>query len=236
MTNMKKLIAISAALLLTSAALAGFDGGPSYRVKMGGSNAGNTGGSFDATTLNDMPAATGNWADLGYAIGDLFKTFCVENVTFSPGSSYWASVNDTIELQGGAPKQLTAGTQNLYARYIADESFGANIGKIDSALDETLLQAYFWLDEGAYANVASLPSAHKNAVNGSPTLWADILASAAIPHANASAVKVMNLWTGWTLVDGFTGDAQSQLIIVPLPGAALLGVLGLGAVAWIRRK
>ena len=63
----------------------------------------------------------------------------------------------------------------------------------------------------------------------------DAAIAAVIANASAivnwEAVKVLNLW-------GQEGtDVQSQLVRVPVPGAALLGTLGLGfAAARLRRR
>ena len=45
-------------------------------------------------------------------------------------------------------------------------------------------------------------------------------------------IRVMNLWK----YADYTGNAQDQLVRVPLPGAILLGVLGLGVAGLKLRK
>jgi hypothetical protein len=48
-------------------------------------------------------------------------------------------------------------------------------------------------------------------------------------------VRVMTLWTNWTLANGFSGYAQDQLV-VPVPAAVLLGMFGLTAAGLKLRK
>ena len=44
----------------------------------------------------------------------------------------------------------------------------------------------------------------------------------------------MNLWSSSTLFNGDT-NKQSQFVIVPTPGAAMLGMIGLAIAARMRR-
>jgi len=81
------------------------------------------------------------------------------------------------------------------------------------------LQHAIWFAEGEIGSLTS----------GS---WAETWYDQAVDHqwADIGNVRVLNMYT----TGG--GLAQDQLYLIPAPGAALLGVIGLGLVAWMRRR
>jgi len=129
-----------------------------------------------------------------------FDTFCVEmNQTFSPGK-YRATVDKDILYGGdGLADSLSEKVKRIYAAYLN----GALSG-----IEGNVVQRSVWGAQGytSYSN-ATINNAIANA--DAITGWND--------------VKVLNLW-------GATGqDRQSQLVMTPVPGAVLLGMIGLGA-------
>ncbi len=174
---------------------------------------GNTGGGeFLITVLGT--------ADLGgdkigiYDVGDQFVTFCIEtNEYVSYNHKYYATI-DTVAWDGGSgggtPDPLSPESAYLYSLWI-DNLIGHSDGNADD------LQKAIWYLEGEnlgvnnylvnQANLAVAPGGSWN------TTWGNTIGN----------IRVMNLWIN----SDHTGHAQDQIVRVPVPGAILLGMLGL---------
>jgi hypothetical protein len=233
---MKKLIAI-AVLTFTASAFAGITG---FQAKLGGGvgnggpftvqlrdhNAGNAGGGANPIYFGTVPTSL-RFGGLG-----LNETFCIENVTFSPGTWYAASVDSTIMNGGGSnPDTLTQVTKNLYAEFVKSVSLvsGQSLSQYVAGNNnrKSALQDIFWAQQGT-----GLSNGTGNDVEEAYILanWGN---SAGVT-AYSNLVAVMNLWQ---LPNPYGGDKQSHLVmVVPVPAAVLLGLIGLGTAAWAKRR
>jgi hypothetical protein len=176
--------------------------------------------------------------------GGQFNTFCIEyNEFISLGSSYDYTVDAGAingGVSGGNPDYIDEATAKLYYTFWADKwsvasTFVSGIGYAYSgtqrAKDGRDLQMAIWFLEGeiTQATLDSYVSANSGSqaqdfvdyANSSVT-WADLGRT----WVGAGGVRAVNLY------DTNGAARQSQLVIVPLPAAAvmgfvLLGVLGL---------
>jgi hypothetical protein len=152
-----------------------------------------------------------NSADATLAkVGNGTEVFCLENnVYFTPGARYVATLNDLV-YSGQGP----AGTYS-------------------KALSEDAKKIYNAFREGTLTNWAAI---------GNGIWYAQGIGGAYLNPGPSDYVsgdfKVLNLWTltgsdasGWTAT-----DVQSQIVKIPAPAAAVLGMMGLGLVGWVRKR
>jgi hypothetical protein len=170
---------------------------------------GTVGGPFKATVISGF---------VGNPAGTTFKTFCLERgETFSPGHTYDVVVSDreVSGANGGNPSGfdlLDSATAYLYSNFrhgtlgAALNSF-AGVSFNDADMSHlTALQNVIWKLEGETFSFAE----------GS---LSDELFDMAVANKNGSLydVRVMQLWEG-------TQRRQDQLMLVPLPAAAVAGL------------
>lgn len=158
-----------------------------------------------------------------------FQSFCIEkteHVTI-PGSYYFTL--DTRAFQGGAgggsPDPLGYATAWLYTQFATGVLSGYNYGTGRTTSAAALQNAIWYLENEI------------TSVSGQANTWA-IAANAAVSSGGwgntIGDVRVLNLYTYDS--KGNKVDCQSQLYLVPVPGAVLLGMLGLGAAGMKLRR
>jgi len=171
---------------------------------------------------------------------DLFRTFCVEtneNLDFSNNFRVGSITSDAINggSGGGSPDPLSYYSAYLYSQFRAGTLSGydytAGSAAHIAAADALQNALWFFENESSSSSAArdAFIQAAVNAVGlsfggfnpvGTPT-WGQTLGN----------VRVANM-----LWDSNGNRAQDVLVLIPIPGAAFLGVLGLGIAGWVKRR
>jgi hypothetical protein len=234
---------MAVAALAAAPAFAGLVG----QVELGGGASGNLNGSGGGSFPIEWVNGTIKPANFEFGTsGTDDRTFCVEGVVFSPGTTYFATVDGDSILQNGG--SLNSDIKKWFAAY-ADGMFDTVAGlDPDGAGGDPAataravgtnraanraLQAFFWDQLGVNGgdNVVWLQNNDSTAYSlylG----YEDFIANTYSSY-RYQLVQVLNLWQN----SDATGDVQSHLVmVVPAPAAALLGVLGLGITGWVKRR
>ena len=182
-------------------------------------------GSARADLYVNISTSGGAWPSTPYIIKPLsgapdwmpdeFGTFCVERfTTFNPRpGDYWATIDDEILNAYKGNPILQDNVKKTYAAFLK--------GAFDVGFNMNDIQQYIW-DAQGYA------------VTPPSTSVSDSIEAIIGVDDNISGwnnVKTLNLWSRAP----YAGDKQSQLVMTPVPGAVLLGMIGL-SVAGVRLR
>ena len=190
-------------------------------------------GEFTITPNADLQAITGETG--------LFQSFCLEvNERLNPfGGVYEVMVNDEAVLGDGRWPLEPAGSEGgdlldprtayLYTEFRAGTLAGYDFAGPTRAASALALQTAIWHLEGE-----STPGGvdWKDLGVLSPEGQVFVSAASAAGWTDIGNVRVLNVFTN--LDD--KGVHQDLLVMVPSPGAILLGSIGAGLVGWMRRR
>ncbi len=220
---------VAAAVIATTASAAG------EQIKFIDTNTwgqGGGGGPFAVQPINFDFAPKG--MDQHGAGNGNFLTFCVEkNEYIGNGQTYNVEFN-TAALNGGkgggSPDYLSAQTAFLYTAFIKgtlDDKLSVFNGSnfvYEGASSGAAIQQAIWYLENENGSVGGMAADLVDMANAAVGVGGDW------DGQGIGSVRVMNLY------DSNGGFAQDQLVLIPLPVPALMGLAGLVGIGLVSRR
>lgn len=249
---MKKFITVLALVGLVASASPAFANWQANLSPTNSSFSVGGGGSF-GITFRDLAGAPPIPTDLkfGASLGETWnagtlsdnygRTFCIESVNLSSNTWYYATIDADIKnglvVDSVVPfLTLQNATRRVFSNYVLNTSAFQTIKTTYASLNwgsyfgswNKVMQALFW---DAQHVQGSTGAKFYNELNATQQGAYNALVAISASGREAD-VRALNLWVN----PDFTGDKQSQLVLVPVPAAAVLGFLGLSIVGWASRK
>ncbi len=193
----------------------------------GNSRGGGHGGEFHAIG-SDL-----DFTPVKLTTNSYFEVFCIERrETIAFNSAYYVDLSTQSDFNNDP---ISGRTAYLYSQFITGQlqSYFTHSNRVESA---NALQSVIWYleDEITFQPWAS---GGGNDLNAAEQALAGLFYNNAVANATAGIgnVRVMNLYTHATNRSS-TYHAQDQLVMIPAPGAIVLGMVGFSAVGAIRRR
>lgn len=159
-----------------------------------------------------------------YAEDGQFTTFCIETNEYVYNNTNYYVTIDSVARRGGSggpkPDPLSPQSAYLYSSWLDN-----TISHSDTNANALQRAIWYFEQESGGQNNSLVTQANSAVASGGS--WYNKWGADSIGD-----IRVMNLWT----CVNHTGYAQDQLVRVPVPGAILLGLLGLTAAGVKLRK
>jgi hypothetical protein len=184
------------------------------------------GGAFNAEVMSGTISSLGPTTK--------FQTFCVELIEyFNPGLTYYADSRIAAYdggAGGGNPDYLDPVTAALYTQYLGLNNLNDDIASQYQLAIWKIEQEIEWYNNDwvKFGTTTTIHSDYQQAKFDYTTAIEPLISGVGTP-ATIGNVRVMTLWSDYDPTNGcFSGNRQDQLV-VPVPGAILLGMIGLSA-------